>query len=144
MSGGSAEIAAQPTRKDERRLRHAMDEPAEMLHVALAGRGEHGAGAEEQQALEQRMIEDVQQGGGERERRREQHAVRLEGEREAEPDEDDADVLHRVIGEQPLEIVLHQRIEHAHHAVMPASASTTMLHHQAGGPARSNTMRTKP
>ena len=85
-----------------------------MLHVALAGRGQHGAGAEEQQALEQRMIEDVKQCGGQRQRRGEQHAVRLEGERETEADEDDADVLDRVIGEQALEIVLHQRIEHAH------------------------------
>ena len=54
----------------ERGLRHAVDEAAEMLHVALAGRGEHGAGAEEQQALEHRMVEHVQQAGGERERRR--------------------------------------------------------------------------
>ena len=54
----------------ERRLRHAVDEAAEMLHVALAGRGEHRAGAEEQQALEHRMVEHVQQAGGERERRR--------------------------------------------------------------------------
>ena len=102
--------------EDEGRLRHAVDEAAEMLHVALAGRGQHGAGAEEQQALEQRMIEDVEQRGGEGERRGGRHAVRLEGEREAEADEDDADILDRVIGEQPLQIVLHQRIEHAHHA----------------------------
>jgi hypothetical protein len=32
--------------------RHAVNEAAEMLHVALACRGEHGAGAEEQQVLE--------------------------------------------------------------------------------------------
>ena len=42
--------------------------------------------------------------------------LRLEGERQAEADEDDADVLDRVIGEQPLEVVLHQRVEHAEHA----------------------------
>ena len=56
-----------------------MDEPAELLHVALAGRGQHGAGAEEQQALEQRVVEDVEQRRGERERRRPSHAVGLEG-----------------------------------------------------------------
>ena len=50
-------------------LRHAVDQAAEMLHVALAGGVEHGAGAEEQQALEQRMIEHVEQRGGQRERR---------------------------------------------------------------------------
>ena len=55
--------------------RHAMDEAAEVLHVALAGRGEHGAGAEEQQALEDRMIEHMKQRGGQRERRRQLHAA---------------------------------------------------------------------
>ena len=115
LSGGSAEIAAQPIRTRNAVLRHAMNEAAEMLHVAFAGRGQHRAGAEEQQALEQRMVEDVQQRGGQRQRRGKQHAVRLEGERKAETDEDDADVLDRMIGEQPLEIVLHERVKHAHH-----------------------------
>ena len=101
-------------KEDEGRLRHAMDEAAEALHVALAGRGEHRAGAEEQQTLEDRMVEDVQEAGGERERRRQRHAVGLERERKAEPDEDDPDVLHRVVREQPLEVVLHERVEHAH------------------------------
>ena len=41
--------------------------------------------------------------------------MRLERQREAKPDIDNADVLHRVVGEQALEIVLHQRIQHAHH-----------------------------
>ena len=54
LSGGSAEMAMQPVRKAKAVTRHAMDEAAEVLHVALAGGGEHGAGAEEQQALEQR------------------------------------------------------------------------------------------
>ena len=76
--------------------RHAVDEAAEMLHVALAGGGEHGAGAKEQQALEQGVVEHVEQRGGQRQRRRRRHAVGLEGERQAEPDEDDADILDRV------------------------------------------------
>ena len=41
-------------------VRHPVDQPAEMFHVALAGRGEHGSGAEEEQALEHRMVEDVE------------------------------------------------------------------------------------
>ena len=51
-------------------LWHAVDQAAEMLHVAFAGRVQHRAGAEEQQALEDRMIEHVQERGGERQRRR--------------------------------------------------------------------------
>ena len=43
-----------------------MNEPAEVLHVALAGRDQHGAGTEEQQALEHRMIEHVKQRRGQR------------------------------------------------------------------------------
>ena len=42
--------------------------PAEMLHVALAGGGQHRAGAEEQQALEERVVEDVEQRRGDGER----------------------------------------------------------------------------
>ena len=68
----------------EGRLRHAVDQAAEMLHVAFAGGVEHGAGAEEQQALEDGMVEHMQQAGGERQRRGQRHAVRLEGQREAE------------------------------------------------------------
>ena len=37
-----------------RGFRHAMDETAQALHVALAGPDQHGARAKEQQALEQR------------------------------------------------------------------------------------------
>src|SRR5262249_9715480 len=42
--------------KSESRLRHAMDEAPEVLHVALPAAGQHRPGAEEQQALEDRMI----------------------------------------------------------------------------------------
>ena len=38
--------------KGEGGLRHPMNEAAEVLHVALAGACQHGAGAEEQQAFE--------------------------------------------------------------------------------------------
>ena len=61
LSGGSAEIAMHAAEEREGGLRHAVDEPAELLDVALAGRRQHGAGAEEQQALEQAVIEDVEQ-----------------------------------------------------------------------------------
>jgi hypothetical protein len=62
------------------------------------------------------MVEGVEKCRGERQRRRRLHAVRREGERQPEADEDDADVLDRVIGEQTLQVVLHQRAQHAQHA----------------------------
>ena len=67
-------------------------------HVALARRHEHGARAEEQQTFEQRVIEHMQHGCRERERGGELHALRLKGERQAEADENDADILDRVVG----------------------------------------------
>jgi hypothetical protein len=66
-----------------------VNEPAETLHVAFTGCDQDGAGAEEQQAFEQGVIEDVQQGGRECERCGELHALRPEGERQAKADEDE-------------------------------------------------------
>src|SRR5713101_353030 len=42
--------------------------------------------------------------------------MRREGEGETKADEDDADILHGVVGEQALEVVLHQRAEYPEHA----------------------------
>ena len=60
------------------------------------------------------------------------HAVGLEGEREAQADEDDADVLDRAVGEQPLEVALHQGAEHAEHGADAADRQ----HHDAPPPGR--------
>ena len=124
--------------------RHAMDEAAEMLHVALAGRGQHRAGAEEQQALEDAVVEDVEQRRGHGERGCRRHRVRLEGERKAEPDEDDADILDRAVGEEPLQVALQHGVEHADHRGRAAEHQHGTLHHHCGAPSRSKTTRTKP
>ena len=99
--------------EDEGRSGHVVNEAAQMVHVAFAGRRQHGAGAEEQQALEERMVEHVQQARRQGQRRGRRHAERLERQREPESDIDDADVLDRVVGEQALEVVLHQGVDHA-------------------------------
>ena len=92
-----------------------MDEATQALHVPLVGGGQHGAGSEKQQALEDRVVEDVKQRGGERKRRRPAHRVGLKSECKPEADVDDADVLDRVVGEQTLQVVLHQRVNHSEH-----------------------------
>ena len=53
----------------ERGPRHAVDQPAHGLHVALTGGVQHRAGAEEQQAFEHRVVQRVEQRGGQREGR---------------------------------------------------------------------------
>ena len=138
---GDGETAAE---EQECGLRHAVDEAAELLDVAFAGGGEHGAGAEEQQALEQRVVEGVQQRGGERERGGGGHAVGLEGQREPEADEDDADILDGAEGEQPLQVALHEGAEHAEHGGGAADGEQDAAPPPAGRPSRSNTTRTKP
>ena len=62
--------------------------------------------------------------------------MRRESESKAEADEDDADVLHGVVGEQPLEVVLHQRAEHAEHAGDAGKAD-----HQDAPPPRRRTQQ---
>ena len=114
-----------------------------MLHVALAGRAKHRARAEEQEIFEQRMVEHMQQRRGEGERRGPAEAKGLEAEGETKADEDDADILDRVIGEQALQIVLHQRVEHAHDAGDAGERQHQHAPPPFRVPSRSNTMRTK-
>ena len=70
-----------PDQERESRERHSMDQSPQVLHVALAGGGQHRARPEEQQALEHAVIEDVKQRRGQRESSRGGHRVCLEGER---------------------------------------------------------------
>ena len=84
-----------------------------MVHVAFSRRRQNRARAEEQQGLEERMVEHVQETSRHSERCDRGHAEHLESEREPKPNEDDADVLDRMISQQALEVVLHQCVEHA-------------------------------
>ena len=113
LSGGRAEIAAAPTSMKSpvagMRLRSPPSRSSRRSPVAVRT----APGAEEQQALEQRVVEGVQQRGGHRQRRRGVEAAGVEGVGEAEADEDEADVLDRAVGEHALEVVVHQRLQDA-------------------------------
>ena len=76
------------------------------------------------------MVEDVQQAGGQRQRGDRRHDESLESKRKPEADVNDADVLDRVVGEQTLEVVLHQRVEDAHHR----GGAAERQHHAAPPP----------
>ena len=115
MSGGSAEIAAQPTRKAKlvsgmrwmRPPRCSMSRSPVAVSTAPAPKNSRLLNSEWLRTWNSAAVSASAAAG--------RHAVGLEGERQAEADEDDADVLDRVIGEQALQIVLHQRVEHAEH-----------------------------
>ena len=97
----------------ERRHRHPADQPAHLLHVPRARRVQHGAGAQEQQALENGVVQRVVKPGDQRDGGQVGVAQRAKHQRRAEPDQDDSDVLDAVVRKQALEVMFHQRIEHA-------------------------------
>ena len=84
LSGGSAEIATQPTRNTNAVCGMRWISPPRCSMSRSPVDIEHRAGAEEQQALEHRMVEHMEQPGGQRKRGGERHAVRLERQRKAE------------------------------------------------------------
>ena len=73
----------------------------------------HRTRAEEQESLEARVVEGVIEAGHEPHRRKGRQPVALEHEPGADAEEDDPDVLDRVIGQESLEIVFHERVQHA-------------------------------
>ena len=101
--------------EEERRLRHPLDQPAHLLHVAGVRRVQDRARAQEQQRLEDRVVDGVIQPGDERQRRQHRVVRMQEHQGRPQPHQDDADILDAVIRQQPLEVVLHQRVEHAQH-----------------------------
>ena len=113
-------------REQARRPRHRAPESAEPAHFARAGGVQHRTGAEEQKRFEQPVIPHMQQRAGQREPAPRGIAVRRGDHREAEADEDDADVFDAVIREQPFEIVLRQaRTRRRARALTTPSAATT-------------------
>ena len=86
---------------------HAVDQAAESSQAALARGVQHRAGAQEQQRLEERVVQAVVQGRGERQGGERGHAEAAKQQREAEPGDDQADVLDRRVGQQALHVGLH-------------------------------------
>ena len=103
---------ARADEEEEGGARHPLDQPAHLLHVARARRVQHRPRAQEQQPLEARVVDRVIQAADDAQGGERRQPVALEHQARPDPDEDDADVLDRVKGEQPLEIVLHEGVEH--------------------------------
>ena len=77
-----------------------------MVDVAGVDRVDDGAGAEEQEGLEQGVVPDVQQAAAQAQDDPIRAAQRTTDHGQADAHDDDADVLDAVIGEQPLQVVL--------------------------------------
>ncbi|EKD37329.1 MAG: hypothetical protein ACD_75C01172G0003 [uncultured bacterium] len=91
---------------------HPADKSAHFFHVVLPALLQDGAGAKEQETLEQGVVETMVQGGDQGQGGDFHMVLGIKNHRQAEADIDDADVFHAVIGEQPFEIMLHQGIEY--------------------------------
>ena len=103
-------------RADEERAagpRQPPQQPAEPVEPERACRALERAGAEEEQRLEHRVIQRVQQRGGQRDRGPGVGASGAQDQACAEAEDDDPDVLDRVEREQPLQVVLEERVDDA-------------------------------
>ncbi len=76
----------------------------------------HGAGSKEQEALEDRVVEHMQQPGGKANDRERRYVSREPKHAGTDAEQDNPDILDAVIGKQPLQIVLRQREQHAENA----------------------------
>ena len=142
---------------DEERQRgpgHQLGQPPHLVHVAGVQAEHHRAGAHKEQALEDGVVEQVIEGAEQPQHHQCRLLVGDADHADPHPHQDDADVLHRVVGEQPLEIVLGQRKQHPEHCragtedqhhiappelagaeeidADPQDAKETQLHHDAG------------
>ena len=90
-----------------------MNQSAHVIKVAFMRAVEHRAGAEKQQPLEQCVVERVVERGHQTQRAQYCVTAAEKDHRQPQPHQDDADVLDRVIGEQALQIVLHNGVQHA-------------------------------
>ena len=84
-----------------------------MIQIEAAGGPLQGTGTEEQQGLEDGVVCDMQQRRRERDRRPRGVAGLGEQQGRAEAERDDADILDRVIRQQPLQLMLDQRPQDA-------------------------------
>ncbi len=103
-------------RKVARRPRHSLQQPAEAVNLLRARAMHHRAGAKEQQALEQGVIEHMQQRAAKAQHHQHRRTRAHAQQSDAQPQRNDADVFDAVIRQQPLQVVLGQRKQHAQHA----------------------------
>src|SRR2546422_6695205 len=83
-------------------------QPPQAVDRACSGRAEHRTGTEEQQALEQGVVDGVEDGAGETKNRHSRLPICDAQSTGANAEQDDANVLDAVVGKEPLQVVLGQ------------------------------------
>ena len=98
----------------QHRDRHLPTQPAEVVQVTQTRGVYDGSGRNEEQALEDRVIDGVEDRGSQGEGREFGRPMGIQEQGGADADQDDADVLDAVERQEALDVVLHQGVEHAH------------------------------
>ena len=93
---------------------HLPTQSAQVVQVTQTRGVYDSSGRNEEQALEDRVVDRVEDRGGQGEGREFRRTVGVEEQGGADADQDDADVLDAVEREQALDVVLHQGVKHAH------------------------------
>ena len=101
--------------EEQRRARHAMDQPAQPVEIAPPRGVQDGAGAEEQQDLEQAWLSTWSSAAVIATAAAHSIAVGAERQRQAQRRRRSRRYSRSSIGQHALQVVLHQRIEHAEH-----------------------------
>ncbi len=84
---------------------------AELIEIAGPGRADHGTGGQEQQALEQCVIEDVEERRRERDACQRRFAFRGEEHRGTDAHQHQPDILGGRVGEQDLDVARDERVQ---------------------------------
>ena len=113
LKSGSPAIEQQPTRTAAPVNGIRRCKPSQFVQIDRMSGIRNRAGAEKQQALEQSMVEGVQERSDKRQSRAKRGMMRQENERCPQPEKDDADVFHAAVSQQSLQVMLGNRIENA-------------------------------
>ena len=89
--------------------RHGANQAAEFAQIALPRSVQNTAGGQKQQALEERMIERMDEGRGQREAREQTHVASREQNGQPNAGKDQSDVLNRGVSQQALHVGLDCR-----------------------------------
>ncbi len=116
--------------EERRRPGHGAGQPAQPLDVAGPGGVLHRARAQEEKRLEEGVVHHVEGAAGEAQQDQSRLAAGPPQHRQAHAHGDDADVLHRVVGQQALEVVLRERQRHAQDS---RDRAQDHEHHAPGG-----------
>ena len=100
-----------PDKEEGRGLGHPVDEPAHVFDIPRVGGMDNGTGGEEEQALEEGMVEGMEERPEQADGCKFREVVAREDDKEADAHEDDPDILDAAVGEHCLDVMFLEGID---------------------------------